>query len=131
MLINTIKDKGLRDLANKRSNQCHWDFTDELGDAFDWDETDEGRRFWQDVDNGIRTELKPNVNNASHNALEEIRESYALQDVAMASRFSLSDLKEIQRRINNVEKVKRITALASRYRLELNEVVNIVNEVNR
>ena len=132
MLIQEIKDKALRDLANKRSNDSDWDFTDVLEDAFSWSETVEGHEFWLKVNQGRIGELpKQNVNNAADNALEEYKTDFALKDIALASRFSLADLKELNRSLDDVDKVNSIAELASRYKLELNEVLNIVITINK
>ena len=126
MLIQGIKDKALRDLANKRSNESDLDFTDELEDAFDWSETVEGYDFWKKVYEDKITELpKQNVNNASYNALNEYKTDFALKDIALASRFSLADLKEAYREVKDTDKVRVIAELASKYKLELNQVITI------
>ena len=126
MLIQEIKDKALRDLANKRSNESDWDFTDELEDAFSWSETVEGHEFWLKVNQGRIGELpKQNVNNAADNALEEYKTDFALKDIALASRFSLADLKEAYREVKDTDKVRVIAELASKYKLELNQVITI------
>ena len=126
MLIQEIKDKALRDLANKRSNESDWDFTDELEDAFSWSETVEGHEFWLKVNQGRIGELpKQNVNNAADNALEEYKTDFALKDIALASRFSLADLKEAHREVKDIDRVRIIAELASKYKLELNQVITI------
>ena len=75
--------------------------------------------------------MSENTNNASYNAIEEIKESYALQDVAVNSNYKLSDLKEIHRDVKDLDKVKVIVEQAERFNLELHDVVSIINSVNK
>ena len=74
---------------------------------------------------------KRNINNASFNAIEEIKESYALQGIAVNSNYKLSDLKEIHRDVKDLDKVKVIVEQAERFNLELHDVVSIINAVNK
>jgi len=62
MKISEIKNNELRRLAIKRRFESIWKETDILGDAFDWNETKEGREFWSDVNDGIITELSKEEN---------------------------------------------------------------------
>ena len=58
MRIIDIKDKKLRELAELRRNESHWeDDDDDLSYAFDWARSCEGKDFWGDVYDGKITEL--------------------------------------------------------------------------
>ena len=59
MKISEIKDKELRELAELRRSQYFDHEEDELTSAFTWYDTKEGIDFWDDVDEGIITSLKP------------------------------------------------------------------------
>ena len=133
MLISEIKNKELRELAELRRSESERVFSDNLVWAFDWNDTEEKEDFWIDVKKGKITKLpkKENINNASFNAIEEIKESYALQDIAVNSNYKLSDLKEIHRAVKNLDKVKVIVEQAERFNLELHDVVSIINAVNK
>jgi len=72
--------------------------------------------------------IETNVNNASYNAIEEIRISYALQDVAKESRSPLSEVKEIFREVKDVEKVKQIIKVAEDLNMCPITVVTILKE---
>ena len=61
MKIRDIKNNELRELAYRRIDK-DWNYnkfleTNELDDAFDWDDTLEGNEFWNEVDDGKITEL--------------------------------------------------------------------------
>ena len=73
--------------------------------------------------------IETNVNNASYNAIEEIRISYALQDIARDSRSPLSEVKEIFRAVKSVEKVKQIIKAAEELDINPIKVVAILKEL--
>jgi len=130
MLISEIKDKELRELAELRTSEYYrYKKPFLLSVAFDWRQTDEGYDFWSKVNNGNITELtknKENVNNASHNAIDEIKTSYALQDIAKESRSPLSEVKEIYREVKDLGKVKNIVALSDELRVDVFKVLRII-----
>ena len=53
-----------------------------------------------------------NVNNASHNAINEVEISYALQDIAKNSYSPLSEVKEVYRTLNDFHKTKKVIQVA-------------------
>ena len=62
MKIRDIKNKELRELAYRRIDKdyCHYNRflkNNELTDAFLWSNTQEGNEFWNEVDDGKKTEL--------------------------------------------------------------------------
>ena len=59
MKISEIKDKELRELAELRRSESDWKYSDILDSAFSWYNTKEGADFWDDVDEGRITSLKP------------------------------------------------------------------------
>lgn len=65
MLISEIKNKEVRELAehyarNRRASYLGGDKTD-LCDAFTWDKTTEGYKFWRTINDGAERELPPTV----------------------------------------------------------------------
>ena len=56
--------------------------------------------------------IETNVNNASHNALDEIKISYTLQDIAKDSHSPLHEVKEVYRSVDDLEMTKKVIKVA-------------------
>lgn len=56
--------------------------------------------------------IETNVNNASHNALDDIKISYALQDIAKDSHSPLHEVKEVYRSVDDLEMTKKVIKVA-------------------
>jgi len=76
MEISEIKNKELRELAElrrvERDKDEDWIFADRLADAFLWEDTKEGKDFWDKVDIGIITEL-PTLKDNEEKAYQELK----------------------------------------------------------
>ena len=73
---------------------------------------------------------KQNINNASHNALEDYKLIFALKDIALASHFPISTLKEVHREVKDVEKVEKIIGLAEELNIKPTNIVTILKQFN-
>jgi len=71
--------------------------------------------------------MKENINNASYNAIEDIKTSYALQDIAVNSKYKLSELKEAFRVVECLDKVKQIVSIADDSNIELHVATRMFN----
>ena len=74
----------------------------------------------------VDEKTKQNINNASHNALEDYKLIFALKDIALTSHFPISTLKEIHREVKDVEKVEKIIGLADHFNINPITIVSIL-----
>lgn len=72
--------------------------------------------------------MSENINNASHNAIEKIKLSYALQDIARDSHYTISEVKEIHRAVKTLEKVKEVIKAAEETGVNIYKVVQILKD---
>jgi len=71
-----------------------------------------------------------NVNNASYNAIEELKRDSALKSIALNSYFPLHEIKEVYRIVGDVERVSKIVKVCEEYNYEPTNIANIVNVFN-
>ena len=75
----------------------------------------------------VMDSLVENFNNASDNAIEEIKDSYRLQDIAKESHYTISEIKELHRAVNNVDTVEVLVKSAEETKVNLFDVLKIHN----
>lgn len=70
-------------------------------------------------------------NNASDNAIEEIKISYALQDIAKESRSPLTEVKEVFRSVKDLDLTKKVIKCADDNNICPFMVIIILNEFKK
>ena len=76
----------------------------------------------------VMDSLVKNFNNASDNAIEEIKASYKLQDIARDSRYPIHEVKELHRMVDNVEQVEKIIYHSEILNVDPKTIVTILKE---
>ena len=79
----------------------------------------------------VMDSLVKNFNNASDNAIEEIKASYKLQDIAKESHYTISEIKELHRAVNNIDHVEVLVNSAEETGVNLFDVLKIYNRTKK
>ena len=99
---------------------------------YKYEHNENGDIIYYEDSNGLITDKRPkqNINNASHNALEDYKLIFALKDIALKSHFPISTLKEVHREVKDVEKVEKIIGLAEELNIKPTNIVTILKQFN-